>query len=212
MISRLASLISQSLLSGLLLLLPPVLAVGILYWLVRVLEDYARPVLLWLLPEGWYRPGVGALAVLALVLAVGILARNTLLKRLLDLVTRALEALPVLGPLYRALQDLSAMLADDGSRSTSRPVMVHVPGLEISMLALELPQGVDVRLPPSKDQVLLYLPMTYQIGGFMVRVPRDWVEPLDMSSMEALQYIIGGGIGGDREPSATGAESASGQD
>src|SRR5690625_5233236 len=196
MISRLASLISQSLLSG----------------LFGGLEDYARPVLLWLLPEGWYRPGVGALAVLALVLAVGILARNTLLKRLLDLVTRALEALPVLGPLYRALQDLSAMLADDGSRSTSRPVMVHVPGLEISMLALELPQGVDVRLPPSKDQVLLYLPMTYQIGGVMVRVPRGWVAPLDLSSLEARPHNICGGIGGDREPSATGAESASGQD
>src|SRR5690625_5487672 len=169
MISRLASLISQSLLSGLLLLLPPVLAVGILYWLVRMLEEYARPVLLWLLPEGWYRPGVGALAVLALVLAVGILARNTLLKRLLDLVTRALEALPVLGPLYRALQDLSAMLADDGSRSTSRPVMVLVPGLEISMLALELLMGVDVRLPPSRVWVFHVLHMDFHHDSFLVR-------------------------------------------
>src|SRR5690625_4724471 len=83
---------------------PPVLAVGILYWLVRVLEDYARPVLLWLLPEGWYRPGVGALAVLALVLAAGILARNTLLKQMLELVTRALEALARQSPSCAAPQ------------------------------------------------------------------------------------------------------------
>src|SRR5690625_5487538 len=128
MISRLASLISQSLLSGLLLLLPPVLAVGILYWLVRVLEDYARPVLLWLLPEGWYRPGVGALAVLALVLAVGILACNTLLKRLWALGTRALEALPVRGHPCGALWDLSAMLADGGSRWPWRPGVGAFPG------------------------------------------------------------------------------------
>lgn len=178
-----------------LLLLPPILAVGILYWLVTVLEAYTRPVILWLIPSSWYWPGAGSLAALLLVLAVGILARNTLLKRVLDVVQRALEALPVLGPLYRALQDLSAMLADDSSQAASQPVMVHFPDLQISMLALELPASVDVRLPQSEEQVLVYLPMTYQIGGFMVRVPRQWVEPLPMSSMEALQYIIGGGIG-----------------
>lgn len=197
--SRLLTFLSRSILSGMLLIMPPILAVGILFWIVMFLEDYTRPIILWLIPPSWYWPGAGALAALALMLVVGILARNTLLKRLLELLQQGLEALPVLGPLYRALRDLSAMLADNDSPQTaSRPVMVHFPDLQVSMLGLELPQSVDTRLPASDDQVLIYLPMTYQIGGFMVRVPREWLEPLSMSSMEALQYIIGGGIGAGR--------------
>src|SRR5690606_31666214 len=190
--SRLLTFLSRSILSGMLLIMPPILAVGILVWIVMLLEDYTRPVILWLIPASWYWPGAGALAALALMLVVGVLARNTLLKRLLELLQQGLEALPVLGPLYRALQDLSAMLADNDSPQTaSKPVMVHFPDLQVSMLGLELPPSVDTRLPESDDQVLIYLPMTYQIGGFMVRVPRAWLEPLPMSSMEALQYIIG---------------------
>lgn len=197
--SRLLTFLSRSILSGMLLIMPPILAVGIVVWVVMLLEDYTRPVILWLIPASWYWPGVGALAALALMLMVGILARNTLLKRLLELMQQGLEALPILGPLYRALQDLSAMLADNDSPQTaSKPVMVHFPHLQVSMLGLELPPSVDTRLPESDDQVLIYLPMTYQIGGFMVRVPREWLEPLPMSSMEALQYIIGGGIGTGR--------------
>ncbi len=33
----------------------------------------------------------------------------------------------------------------------------------------------------------VYLPMGYMIGGYTVFVPRDWVQPIDVSVEEAMR-------------------------
>lgn len=205
MSNRVGVFLSRSALNGVLLVVPPVLALAILYWLFTTLEEYARPVLLWVIPESWYLPGAGTLAVLALILLIGMLARNSILNRLLEWLQRGLESLPLLGPLYRSLRDLSRLVAaDEGDKSGSKPVQVSFPEMDLRMLGLELPRTIAQRLPDVGDeQTLVYLPMTYQIGGFMVVVPRQWVQPLPMTSVEALQFIIGGGMGHARSMSAS---------
>ena len=40
----------------------------------------------------------------------------------------------------------------------------------------------------------MYLPMSYQIGGFMVLVPRSAVEPVEMSVDAALKLVITAGM------------------
>ena len=40
------------------------------------------------------------------------------------------------------------------------------------------------------DQVAVYLPMGYMIGGYTVFVPRSWVTPVDMSVEEAMRSSL----------------------
>ena len=47
-------------------------------------------------------------------------------------------------------------------------------------------------VPPDHD--LVYIPMSYQIGGFMLILPRSRLQPLNMKPGEALQMIMMGGI------------------
>ncbi|MCK7460516.1 DUF502 domain-containing protein [Idiomarina aminovorans] len=84
----------------------------------------------------------------------------------------------------------------------------YFPGLAfISFLAIALLIGFSSRwrfidslwqLPGKlmkEDQVAVFLPMSYNVGGYMVIVPGDCVESLTMKPADALQLTISGGLG-----------------
>jgi uncharacterized membrane protein len=49
----------------------------------------------------------------------------------------------------------------------------------------DLPQGLA-----SDDNIAVYLPMGYMIGGYTVFVPRSWVQAIDMSVEEAMRSSL----------------------
>ena len=46
------------------------------------------------------------------------------------------------------------------------------------------------------DLVAVYLPMSYQIGGYTVYLPRDQIEATDLSVEQAMRIVITGGLQG----------------
>ena len=60
-------------------------------------------------------------------------------------------------------------------------------------------QTDEKKLPESfrgQDKVLVYLPMSYMIGGFTVFIPREHVRPIKMSMEEAMRFVLTAGITG----------------
>jgi uncharacterized membrane protein len=53
----------------------------------------------------------------------------------------------------------------------------------------DCPEGMG-----GEDKVAVYLPMSYQIGGYTVNVPRSCVEPIDMSFQDAMRYALTAGM------------------
>jgi uncharacterized membrane protein len=49
------------------------------------------------------------------------------------------------------------------------------------------------------DQVAVYLPMGYMIGGYTVFVPREWITPIDMSVEEAMRSSLIAWMSSNRE-------------
>ena len=45
-----------------------------------------------------------------------------------------------------------------------------------------------------QERIAVYLPMSYQIGGYTVLVPKAAVEPLNMSLEEAKRFVLTAGI------------------
>ena len=45
-----------------------------------------------------------------------------------------------------------------------------------------------------KDEVAVYLPMSYQVGGYMVVLPRAGMTELDMSVDKALTFALTAGM------------------
>jgi uncharacterized membrane protein len=40
------------------------------------------------------------------------------------------------------------------------------------------------------DRVAVYLPMGYNIGGYTVFVPKDWLQPIDMSIEDVMRASL----------------------
>ena len=58
------------------------------------------------------------------------------------------------------------------------------------------------QLPPElqeEDNVLVYLPLSYQIGGYMIAVPRNAVQPMAMSMEQAMRFTLTAGVTGELE-------------
>ena len=47
------------------------------------------------------------------------------------------------------------------------------------------------------ERVAVYLPMSYQIGGYTLYVERERIIPLDMDVEEAMRMVLTAGIAGD---------------
>jgi uncharacterized membrane protein len=40
----------------------------------------------------------------------------------------------------------------------------------------------------------VYLPMSYQIGGYTLFIPREQAQPVDMSREDAMKFILTAGL------------------
>jgi uncharacterized membrane protein len=88
-------------------------------------------------------------------------------------------------------------------------VQVQIPGMPIRMLGfvtLEDLDGVGLASPDGgEESVAVYLPMSYQIGGYTVLLPRSYLTPVDMGMEEAMRFLITAGLSRTPEPEGNGA-------
>lgn len=187
--------ISKILLTGFITLLPVILTIYLLYWLAVSSENTMGTALRWVLPNATYFPGLGMIAGLIVVFAVGLLMKAILVRQLFSFGEKLLYQLPLIKTVYRAMRDLFDFFSpkDEG---LGEVVAVTYNGAE--MIGF-ITQTDEKKLPESfrgQDKVLVYLPMSYMIGGFTVFIPREHVRPINMSMEEAMRFALTAGITG----------------
>jgi uncharacterized membrane protein len=147
--------------------------------------------------DGWLRlgvPGVGFLILLVVTTAFGFLLTNYLARRVLGAFERALDRLPFVKLLHTSVKDLMGAFVGEKKRF-DRPVLVDLlpggSGKAIGFITRESLTGLQ--LP---DHVAVYLPQAYNFAGQLVIVRRDQVTPLEMTSADAMGFVVSGGISG----------------
>ncbi len=160
--------------TGLLTVLPVVITIYFTVWVLRAAEHFFGEQLLLFMPDEYYRTGMGILVALVVVFAVGLLMHGLIFRRLFRWAERRLLEIPLLRSIYGALRDLFSLFADHE---------------ETSMEFADLPAGVA-----GKDEVAVYLPMSYQIGGYTVFVSRSRIHPVAMSREDAMKFILTAGL------------------
>lgn len=187
--------IGKTLITGIITVLPIVLTIYLLYWLVVSSERVMGTALRWVLPEIVYFPGLGTIAGLVLVFMVGLLMKAVLIRQLFAFGEEILYHLPIIKTVYRAIRDLFDFFSPK-QENFGRVVIVNFNNMEIiGFITQEDPQ----RLPESfrsQDSVLVYIPMSYMIGGFTLLVPREDVRPCQMNMEEAMRFALTAGITG----------------
>jgi len=193
--------IGTTLITGFITILPVVLTIYLLYWLAISSEEVMGTALRYLLPEVFYFPGMGTLAGLLVVFGVGLLMKAVLVRQLFAFGENILYHLPIIKTVYRAIRDLFDFFSPKQD-NFGRVVIVEVAGMEMIGFVT---QENEERLPEAfrgRNAVLVYLPMSYMIGGYTLLVPRAQIHPCKMSMDEAMRFALTAGITGKNEKAA----------
>ncbi len=186
---------SKTLLTGFITLFPVVLTIYFLYWLAVTSENIMGAAIQWVLPQALYFPGLGMMAGLVVVFVVGLLMKAILIRQLFGLGEKILYRLPLIKTVYRAMRDLFEFFTPK-KEGLGQVVAVTYDGIEMIGFVT---QTDEQRLPESfrdQDKVLVYLPMSYMIGGFTLFIPREHVRPINISMEEAMRFALTAGITG----------------
>ena len=177
---------------GLITALPLGLTVYLLYVFLSWSESLAMQVIRPFIGE-FYVPGMGLLLGITGIFLLGFLVSQRGVGKLLSLVELPFTNLPVVKSIYSSLKEFADYFSPQRSKSAQQMVVIlRMPGQPLEVVGLVTRQRVD-DLPAGflqGDRVAVYLPMGYMIGGYTVFVPRDWVQPIDMSVEEAMRATL----------------------
>ena len=177
---------------GLITALPVGLTVYLLYIFLSWSEALAMQLIRPFIGE-FYIPGMGLLLGVAGIFLLGVLVSQRGVGKLLSWVELPFTNLPVVKSIYSSLKEFADYFSPQRSESAQQMVVIlRMPGHALEVVGLVTRQRVD-DLPAGflqGDRVAVYLPMGYMIGGYTVFVPRDWVQPIDMSVEEAMRATL----------------------
>ena len=183
-------------LKGLAVVIPTALTIAILWWFARGAEQILGGLLKAFLPEGWYIPGMGVVSGVAMTVLVGLLTHVIVFQKLFALGDSILNRLPLVKTIYSALKDFIGYLSPDSKVAMSKVVLVRVPGQDFEQLGFVTREDFS-RLPLTltvEEPIAVYLPMSYQIGGYTLFLPRSCLTPVDMSFEEGMKLVLTGAV------------------
>jgi uncharacterized membrane protein len=178
---------------GLIIVVP----VALTFWLlggVFVAVDQAMRRLLGTLLPGKLLPGLGVVAMLGLILAIGFLSTHFFTRPLIRAFGRLMERVPVVKMLYGALKDLlNAFVGPE--RRFDRPVLVALPAAG-GLRALGFVTRDSLAHLGLADDVAVYFPQSYNFAGQVLIVPRAALTPVQAPSADVMTFIVSGGVSG----------------
>ena len=188
-------------LKGLAVVIPLALTLAILWWLARSSEQILGGVLAHFLPSGWYIPGMGLVAALAITVLIGLLSHVLVFQKLFSLGEEFLHRLPLVKTIYSAIKDFIDYLSPAGKQAMSKVVLVRIPGQDFEQIGFVTREDFDQLplLPTVHDPVAVYLPMSYQIGGYTLILPRSALTPLNLSFEAAMKLVLTGAVTRERD-------------
>jgi uncharacterized membrane protein len=183
-------------LTGMLTVLPVLATVYLVVWLVTGAERFVGKQLMWLIPDEYYRTGMGLVLAIAAIFLIGLLMHAVIFRQVFGWGERLLLEIPLVRSVYGALKDMFGLFAGHEEDQALQVVSVTLPGTGMRALGFVsrtdfsgLPEGIG-----RDGEVAVYLPMSYQIGGYTLFIPREQAQPVDMSREDAMKFILTAGL------------------
>ena len=182
-------------LRGLIAILPIALTIYLIYWLATTAESVLGKAIRLVIKEH-YVPGMGVLVGFLITVGIGILLKIWVFRKLFSLAETVLQRLPGVKSIYGSVHDLVGFFDASKQKDFDKTVMVSFIDDDTQLMGLvtredfsDLPEGIG-----NEETVAVYLPMSYQLGGFTVMVPRNRIRPVEMKVDEAMKFVLTAGV------------------
>lgn len=179
---------------GMMAVIPIALTIAIIIWLFTFLERiFGWPIKALIGPE-YYFPGLGIIVALILIYILGAILNFWLMQKIYRVVDKIFSRIPLIKTLYSSICDFMNFFRSQEKQKQDQVVMIEISHFRFLGLVTrhsfdDLPQGIG-----TSNDVAVFIPMSYQIGGFTVMVPHDKVQKIDMSFEEAMRFVVTAGV------------------
>src|SRR5689334_7679902 len=183
------------LLKGLVTILPIGLTVYFVYWLGITTETLLSTPIKVLVGDAYW-PGLELVTGFIILFVVGLAVNAFLVRRMLAFGEELLLRVPVVKTVYSAIHDMTRLVNTDKKKGDlDRVVTVDVGfGRLIGFVTQE--HANTLGIGGGDDLVAVYLPMSYQIGGYTIYLPRSRVVETDLTVEQAMRIVLTGGVRG----------------
>lgn len=185
---------------GLITVTPITLTIYVLLVVLNKAENIFGSLIKQLIGTNNYIPGLGIILTILLMVMVGILVSNLITGSIIKFFINQFEKFPIIKAIYNPLKDLMSLFSGGGSDSMKKVVLVNFENIGVQSLGLvtreefdDLPEGTF-----KNDEIAVYIPMSYMLGGFTAIVPRSSVRSVDMPVEKAIKLAITGWIKADK--------------
>jgi uncharacterized membrane protein len=177
-------------LKGVLTLAPLLVSIYLLAWFLRNLEAFTNRILLWFLPDVLYIPGMGIALGVVLIFGLGLIMEIPLARYVHSKVEVPFTRAPLVKSIYFAIKDLAAFVVPGEGHRRGQAVTVQFPDSEMRVVGI-LTRDQEAGMPPGlKGRVAVYIPISYQIGGMTIFVPRAWLTEMAMPVEEVMRQVL----------------------
>jgi len=185
---------TRMVLRGLVTVIPLAATIYVVVWLAVSAEWLVGLGVRALVPDEWYWPGMGLALALPLLYGIGWAVDHWLLRAFIEVSERILSGTPLVNKVFHAVQDVISYFGRERQENFDQVVSMELAGVTVLGLVTrhdlgDLPVGLR-----ANDRLAVYIPGSYQIGGFTVNVPRERLNAVDMSVEDALRYAVTGGM------------------
>ena len=196
----------NTMITGILILIPLFVTYVLVAFLLNLLGNAGTPILLgvlsffelddlrWLMP---LVPFINLLIVLLLIFLIGLFGTNIVGRRILATLNQLVMRLPLVSTIYGAVKQMVETLHGP-HRSFQRVVLLEYPKQGVWMMGLVATRRPDTFNVSSSGTLLsVFVPTTPNpTSGFLVLVPEDEVIETDYNAEEAFKFIVSSGIVG----------------
>ncbi len=185
----------NTMLKGLVAILPIGLTLYLIYWLAGTAERVFSGIIKLVIPASAYWPGLGLLTGLVVLFAAGLAVNAYLVRRALRYSDELFARIPVVKTVYVAIRDFTRFFRSSGKGGDLKRVVLvpFGPGKAIGFVTSESAAAIGVA-GSDGDKVAVYLPMSYMLGGHLVFLPRELLEPTSLSVEAAMRIVLMGGV------------------
>ena len=192
-----------SFVTGLAILLPAVISIGVIVWLFRTVSNITDMLLFFVPrrithqsggtgPMYWYWSVAAFVLAVMLVSIIGRLARNYIGKKLIQWMDAVMLKVPLLNNIYSTIKQVNEAFSTGKRSAFKTVVLIQFPREGIYSLGFLTGEQHDEVQQKTKEKIVcIFVPTTPNpTSGWLVLVPEKDVTKLEMSVADAIKLII----------------------
>lgn len=188
--------LSSAFIRGLITLLPLLVTIWLIFFSYNFLDGILGNIIT--LFVGHHIPGLGFVLIIALILFVGMIAPHFIGERLIKWGDRIMGRVPVVKSIYSSVKQVNdVFFMERDSTAFNRACLVEYPRKGIWSIGFVTSDAANEILAKAGHHKMINVfiantptPAT----GFLIVVPSNDVQLLDMKLDDAFKYIISGGV------------------